>query len=327
MGRAGTNPMQWISEVHEPAKITIATIVYIPYLSGYWENSLDVFQICINSILDSVDTTFDLMVFDNGSCAEVQEYLFELNRDGKIQYLILSDDNLGKVGAWNIIFSAAPGEIIVYTDSDVLFSPGWFEHSMKVLEKFPKAGMITAQPARGRPNFIDVNSSTLEESKNDPSIKIREGKLIPANVLEKVRIGLGYSEEHYKKNKVDPHGDIELSRDGETAYISASHFQFLSKKSILEQAIPLKSDKVHGGDAQLDEKINELGYWRLSTKEYLVHHMGNNPPDNQTLPEKRQENLDSPFYSIMRYLLRRTIVKMVIKKINSITFNILSTKR
>ena len=45
---------------------------------------------------------------------------------GRIQYLMLSQHNLGKGGAWNMIFQAAPGEWLAYTDCDALFfDPGW----------------------------------------------------------------------------------------------------------------------------------------------------------------------------------------------------------
>ena len=319
--------MQWIDEIHTPEKVTITTVVFIPFLSGYWEKSLDVLKNCIDSIVETMESTFDLMVFDNGSCDEVLDYLYEAKRDEKIQYLLLSEKNLGKVGAWNVLFSAAQGEIIVYTDSDALFSKGWFEESMKLLEAFPKAGMITAQPARGRPNFSDVNSSTIKEAKQDPSVEIREGKLISGEILEKVRIGLGYSEDHYQKNKVEPYNDIELSKDGQTAYVSASHFQFLSKKSTLEQVIPLIPEKTYGGDQQLDEKINELEYWRLSTSDYLVHHMGNTPSSDKLIAADEREESESILFRLMRLLLKRTTFKILIKKINEFTFRLLSTKR
>lgn len=327
MARVGTNPMQWITEIHKPEKVTITTVVHIPYLSGYWEKSLEVLKICINSISESMISPFDLIVFDNDSCSEVQDYLAENKRKGKIQYLILSDKNLGKLGAWNILFSVAQGEIIIYTDSDVLFSKGWFEQSMNVLKAFPKVGMITAQPARGHPNFHEVNSSTLAESKNDPSVIIRKGKLIPDKLLEKVRIGLGYSEEFYKANKLDSHSDIALSKGNETAYVSASHFQFLSKKSILDQVTPFKVDRTYGGDEELDVKINDLGYWRLSTRDYLVHHMGNSPSFGQQTPITKNEKPESRSTRFLRFLLRVTTIKMIVKRINLITFKLLSTRR
>ena len=34
---------------------------------------------------------FDLMVFDNGSCPEVREFLVKEKEEGRIQYLILSE--------------------------------------------------------------------------------------------------------------------------------------------------------------------------------------------------------------------------------------------
>ena len=59
---------------------------------------------------------FDLMVFDNGSCAEVRDFLVKEKEEGRIQYLILSEKNMGKGGAWNVMLAGAPGEIIAYTD-------------------------------------------------------------------------------------------------------------------------------------------------------------------------------------------------------------------
>jgi hypothetical protein len=348
MARTGTNPMKWIDENYQPQNITITTIVYIPYLEGYWEKSLDVLELCMNSISASIKLPFDLMVFDNGSCCEVQNYLTEKKNQGKIQYLILSDKNLGKVGAWNIIFSAAQGEIIVYTDSDVLFFNGWLDKSLSILDAFPKAGMVTAQPARGRPDFYEINSTVLADAPNDPTIRIRKGKLISDEILGKVRLGLGYSEEYYQKNNLDPFVDVELSKDNKVAYVSASHFQFLSKKSILQQLIPFKGDKAYGGDTQLDRGMNNLGYWSLSTKDYLVHHIGNNPSDvlldsaseaeinpagaalqglDSKASEKQNQKRESVFYTIMRYFLKRTGIRIIVKKINVVTYKLLSTKR
>ena len=88
------------------------------------------------------------MVFDNGSCRETQDYLRGLQEQGQIQYLVLSDKNLGKGGAWNILLSGAPGEIIAYTDSDAYFYPGWLSRSVQLLETYPRVGMVTARPFR-----------------------------------------------------------------------------------------------------------------------------------------------------------------------------------
>ena len=123
MPRLGQNPMRWVSDVHHPEKITVTTMVYIPFLEGYWAHSLDVLELCLQSLRANTQKPFDLMVLDNGSCTDVQAYLLDQYRDKAIQYFIFSEHNLGKVGAWNVLFSAAPGEIVAYADSDVYFLP------------------------------------------------------------------------------------------------------------------------------------------------------------------------------------------------------------
>jgi hypothetical protein len=38
----------------------------------------------------------------------------------------------------NIIYGALQNELICYTDSDVLFRPGWLEASLSIMDAFPK---------------------------------------------------------------------------------------------------------------------------------------------------------------------------------------------
>ncbi|HPC06129.1 MAG TPA: glycosyltransferase family A protein, partial [Anaerolineaceae bacterium] len=146
--RIGQNPAKNQKEVAKPERITVAVLNYIPVLSGYYSQMLDVLKVCLGSIRDTADLPFDLLVFDNGSCEEVTRYLNEEKDQGRIQYLMLSEKNLGKGGAWNMIFSGAPGEIIAYTDNDVQFYPGWLSKSVELLETYPTVGMVTARPFR-----------------------------------------------------------------------------------------------------------------------------------------------------------------------------------
>ena len=151
--RKGQNPAKFVKEVAHPKRITVALLNYIPFLSGFYAETLDILKLCLRSMRTKAGLPFDLMIFDNGSCVEVRDFLVREKDEGRVQYLILSDKNLGKGGAWNIMLSGAPGEIISYTDSDVLFSPGWLERSVEILETFPKVGMVTARPFRTPPEF------------------------------------------------------------------------------------------------------------------------------------------------------------------------------
>ena len=138
--RVGQNPAKALKDVELPAEITVAITVYIPFLSGYYQQSLDVLKASLNSLLENRDPEFDLLVFDNCSCAEVREFLVEQRDLGNIQFLILSDKNLGVGGAWDIIFAASPGKVIAYSDYDILYRHDWLRESLRVLETYPRWG-------------------------------------------------------------------------------------------------------------------------------------------------------------------------------------------
>ena len=101
--RVGQNPAKSIDQVHQPRKITLATATYIPYLKGYYAESLDVLKLCLGSLWKNTSLPYDLLVFDNHSCPEVQDFLSDAKEKGLIQFLLLSDENIGKGGAWNFL--------------------------------------------------------------------------------------------------------------------------------------------------------------------------------------------------------------------------------
>src|SRR5512133_167586 len=174
--RIGQNPAKYVKEVAKPARITVAVLNYIPFLSGFYADALEVLKVCLDSIRASADLPYDLMVFDNGSCEEVRQYLLDEHTAGRIQFLTLSEKNLGKGGAWNMILAGAPGEIIAYTDSDAYFYPGWLSRSLQLLETFPNVGMVTARPYRTNPDFY---SGTVHWGEQASGVQVEHGCFIP----------------------------------------------------------------------------------------------------------------------------------------------------
>src|SRR5512141_981510 len=146
--RVGHNPARFIEKVAQPAGITVTVVNYIPFLSGYYEQSLEVLKAVVESLHATRESEhpYDVMVFDNHSCAEVRAYLQEATAAGKIQYLVLSNTNIGKIGAWNYMFGAAQGKYVAFADGDVGFRPGWLSASLELFETFPNVGMVTARP-------------------------------------------------------------------------------------------------------------------------------------------------------------------------------------
>ncbi|MGW8142810.1 MAG: glycosyltransferase family A protein [Anaerolineales bacterium] len=269
--RVGQNPAKSIKQVAQPKKITVATATYVPHLKGYYAESLEVLKACFESLWMNTKIPHDLLVFDNNSCNEVKEYLVEAKDKGQIQFLLLSDKNVGKGGAWNFIFQGAQGEIIAYADSDVLFRPGWLEHSIEILDTYPNVGMVTARPLRSPEKYY---SKTLEWAENYPDVSLESGRFIPWEVFSEHVLSLGTSEAQARE-WFDSKREWRTTYKGVSAFISAAHFQFVTPKSVIQQILPFEMDRPMGQVRSIDELINQAGYLRLTTCEPYVKHLGN----------------------------------------------------
>jgi glycosyltransferase involved in cell wall biosynthesis len=279
--RLGQNPAKSVNFVAQPAEITVAVVVYIPFLEGYYSEGLRVLDLCLDSIWKNTHIPHDLMVFDNGSCPEVRDFLTSCQQEGKIQYLTFSEKNIGKVGAWNYIFGAAPGKYVAYADSDVFHFPGWLAPQIEVLELLPNAGMITGMPLLAAE---ELSSATVEWAQTNSEATWERGHFISWEDFFRHSGTLGRSQDEIRQY-YDQNPIVRIGVAGKQFYASASHFQFISRKETLQKIFPLSADRPMGQVRQLDEAINRLGYLRLSTPEWYVQHIGNTLPKNQASQE------------------------------------------
>jgi hypothetical protein len=310
--RKGQNPAKFVKDVARPERITVALLNYIPFLSGFYTETLDVLKVCMESMRTDAGLPFDLMVFDNGSCPEVRDFLVKEKEEGRIQYLLLAEKNMGKGGAWNMMLAGAPGEIIAYTDSDVLFSPKWLARSVEILEAFPNAGMVTARPFRTPPEFIE---STLQWARSTERATLEEGQFIPWETFLEFNLSLGQTEEENQKVYAETKDWKITFRPPEkasglrersaaqskyiVAYAGASHWQFTAYKSTLQQFLPFDMDKPMGQVRQLDKRMNEAGLLRLMVSDPLAMNMSNTlgylrgelGKENNKVRSKKQEGL------------------------------------
>lgn len=274
MARVGISPTRKKFSKYHPAKVTAAVITYIPELKGYHKQRLEILRLTLASLRAHTSIPFDLMIFDNGSCPEVVDYLRERRDSGVIDYLILSQRNIGKIGAFQIVFNAAPGEIVAYCDDDVIFYPGWLEAHLNILETFPQVGMVSGLPLR---DLAGRASQTLNEFINDPppgfAVKY-ERRIQEEWEADWARSTGRDPAAHLKKTKDEQ--DLIVSYKGQEALGSATHFQFVAYKRVLSQALPDSwSGRLMGEMLEFDNAVDRQGYIRLSTLEQYVRHLGN----------------------------------------------------
>jgi hypothetical protein len=313
--RVGHNPARFVEKVAQPAEITVTVVNCIPFLSGYYEQSLDVLKMVIDSLNATREEAhpYDVMIFDNRSCTEVRGYLKEASDQGKIQYLIFSDTNIGKIGAWNFMFGAAQGKYVVFSDGDILFRPGWLQASLELFETFPNVGMVTARPYRASEKY---STATFDWAHKQGAGVLEEGIFLDWDTVWEHGRSIGVSEEQARSN-YPKMNDYRLTYMGKVAYIGASHFQFTTRRDLLQKVIPLPSEQPMRGERALDIAFDNMGCLRLNTEKSLVLHMGNR------IPESAQEAALAPKKkSLIRQLLWLPGIRNVLLWINNQIFHL-----
>mgnify|MGYP003988457095 CR=1 FL=1 len=284
MPRLGRHPMKKGDGLNTPKskKLSITTIVHIPETTGYWENCLNVLDLCISSIYAHTPVEFDLYVFDNGSCSEVKEYLHDHQKNGQIQFLTFSKENVRKTGGLNFLLNQADGEYVAYLDSDAFVLPGWYEKSLEIIEEYDNVGQVTAIPLARNKSISDQELKALKENSE---ITISKGKdLIPEMYVKAHAESVGKDYDEYVYNRLNDREDVKLTKNKISAILGSVDFQFITSNSVINDVIRKKlSDisELRGDDIYIpiwEKRLRDADYKMFSTEDYLVHHMGNKIP-------------------------------------------------
>ena len=276
MPRIGINPSRNQTVSFSPPRVTVAVLVYAPHQAGYFQHRMDVTRLTLESILANTEDPYELLVFDNGSCPEMVAYLQELFAQGKIDRLVLSAQNIGKLNALYRITQLASGSVIAYSDDDVYHLKGWLPAHLEVLDTFPNVGAVTGFYIRQR--VVMSSDSTLAWAESSAE-SVERGLLMPRKWEEEYKDNSGRTEERYQ-SEVAGVEDVVVSFKGLKAWVSAHHFEVMAPKKVLlevldEMLVDGWSDQLMGRMVEMDDRMDAKAYLRLTTYAQTMRLLGN----------------------------------------------------
>lgn len=244
--------------------------LYIPNESDYYNQSLDIFKMCITSLQKSSSYPYLLTVVSDGSCLSVTKVLYELYEQEIINELIIERTNIGKLNAILKGLRTVTEPYVTIADSDILFLNHWDTEIFNVFKTFKKAAVVSPIPLFR--NQLSFTANIWIDYLFSNQLKFRPVK--NPDALEKFAKSIGWDSLEPRFKDVI----MTLKEEDVTAVISASHCVATYKTAFLKQ-IPLESSTFKlGGDSErkyLDEPPYALDGYRLSTYDNYAYHIGN----------------------------------------------------
>jgi glycosyltransferase involved in cell wall biosynthesis len=101
---------------------------------------------------------WELLVVENGSTDHTIEVCKELRRKFPRHFRFLIENRIGKCNALNTAVAAAKGEVLAFSDDDVLFAPDYVQSIRTVFDSFPAdaaQGRVLLDCEGGWPEWLD----------------------------------------------------------------------------------------------------------------------------------------------------------------------------
>lgn len=289
--RTGVNPQKSEDYLVLKKNHRVVMVVFIPELSGYYEDMLEILKVSINSLYATIPNTSAITVVDNGSCDEVREYLYKLYREKVIDSLQMHQENIGKIDAQIGAARTSREPLITLTDCDILFRPEWVSETFSVFNNFSSVGSVSPLPPRKAHTYYTV---TAQEKILTGSYQL-QFEPIPENFKD-YNLFLKSINWHLEK---DENGLWPIIRkNGKSAILGSDHQVITLRRDILFNTTPATPSLTKVGKESereyVDLAIDLNGGLRLSTCRYFANHMGNQlEPWMQKEVEKFQKNSKS----------------------------------
>ncbi|MFD2909784.1 glycosyltransferase family A protein [Flavobacterium ardleyense] len=328
--RVGINPQKEERKITMNTHHRIIVVVYIPNEEGFYQNSLAVFKMCLDSIIATTNPNIAITVVNNGSFVKVYNLLNLYLKEKKIDTLISHNTNIGKIDAQIGAARGSREKYITLTDADILFVKGWQERVEEVFCAFKNVGSVSPIPIRT--GLYAGTSSVLKQillrKLNFKFIEIPDNHINYNKFLESINWDLEQNDE----------GKWPVIENYKTKAVVGSAHQVLTiDRDILFSTSPSNpSLTLVGGNSEhnyIDVPIDKSNKLRLSTYNNFAFHIGNNLEDwmvaiqkknvedqhikfNRVKLELQSDDLFNTKINDKLYGLR----KMIIKKVFSILY-------
>nr|WP_315149655.1 glycosyltransferase family A protein [uncultured Flavobacterium sp.] len=282
--RIGFNPHKDQPQDQSEYLHQIVIPVYIPNQEGYFKDSLNILQLCLESLFATIHNKTFVTIVNNGSGDFVKNYLDKLFELRKIHELIHTE-NIGKL---NAILKGLAGnniELVTISDADVLFLPHWQYETVKIFAAVPKAGVVGIVPQfkTYEANCGNVLFDNLFNKKL---------KFIPVknpNALIRFYDSIGWDRNYnqdYLKYNLGFQVNLDLN-----VLIGSGHFVATYKKDMFQEVTTYLGYKLGGtSEGYLDKAPLKKGYWRLTTYDNYACHMGNTLEDWMKIKYQEEKN-------------------------------------
>ena len=291
--------------------------LYIPNEEAYYKDSYTIFEYCLFSVIKTSITQLKISVVSNNSCDSVNDKLYELQKQGFIDELIIEKEAIGKINSILKALRTAEERLITITDADVLFCNGWEEAVANVFEAFPKAGAVSPVPVFRKHFHLTANIWIRNLfSKNLFFIPVKNTAALTRFAKS---IGWPWLDEKWK----DVIGTL-TSKNGTVAVLGCPHFVATYKREVFQELPKENSRYKLGGDSELlytDFPVLKSGGYRLSTYDNYAYHLGNQMETwmkemyNSLIEVTKKENRYSKFTILKRNRLEYLFSEYLFKKI------------
>ncbi|MEO2070473.1 MAG: glycosyltransferase family A protein [Zunongwangia sp.] len=243
--------------------------VYVPHQKQYFKDSFVILNECIESILSTINPHYTFItIVNNGSCAEVENFLLRLKKEGKIQEVI-NTTNIGKLNAINKGVVGHNFDLVTIADADTMFLSGWQEETLSIFNTFPKVGTVGLVPQFNM--FSNYCTTVLFDNLTNKNMQFF--RLNQPKEMQKFyrSIGWNMNEDHFYLKYI-----LGLKKENLKVCIGAGHFVATYRKEILNSIKKYVPSKM-GAESErlLDKAAEDFGLWKLTTFNNYAYHMGN----------------------------------------------------